>query len=150
MPVLTTLDDPDDKRFTTVGDLPETDLRLLGVDGEAVAGGQGEIAWRGPTKHLGYLNDPDRTEAIFWGDGWYRSGDLGVIDSDGYLAVVGRAKDVIIRGGQNISPREIEDLVGTHPAVASVGVIGAPDPVYGERICACVVLRPGASLPDSG
>lgn len=86
------------------------------------------------------------TEAAFVGDGWYRSGDLGRLDDEGYLHIVGRAKDLIIRGGQNISPAEIESLLFTHSKVAEVSVIGVPDPVYGERTCACVVPRDGAEI----
>lgn len=153
VPVMTRVTDPPEKRYHTVGrPLPETDLRLVGervVDGdlEDVAPGEpGEVLWRSPTKTFGYFNDPERTEAAFWGDGWYRSGDLGSLDEDGYLRIVGRVKDLIIRGGQNISPRELEDLVAGHPAVSEVSVIGIPDPVYGERACACVVVRPGRDL----
>ena len=108
------------------------------------------MLWRNPTKTFGYLNDAERTDAMFWDDGFYRSGDLGVVDEDGYLRIVGRAKDVIIRGGQNLSPREIEEAIATEPNVSEVAVVGIPDPVYGERACACVVLRAGGSLSLDG
>ena len=108
------------------------------------------MLWRNPTKSFGYLNDPERTDAMYWDDGYYRSGDLGVVDEEGYLRIVGRAKDVIIRGGQNISPREVEEHIAAEPSVAEVALVGIPDPVYGERACACVVLRPGASLDLDG
>jgi acyl-CoA synthetase (AMP-forming)/AMP-acid ligase II len=87
---------------------------------------------------------------MFWGDGYYRSGDIGVVDPDGYLRIVGRSKEVIIRGGQNISPREVEELIVQHPDVLEVAVIGVPDAVYGERLAACIVPRPGSrvGVPD--
>ena len=109
-------------------------------------GQSGEILWRSPSKDLGYVNEPDMTDAAFIDDGWYRSGDLGQLDDEGYLHIVGRAKDLIIRGGQNISPAEIESLLFKHPKIAEVSVIGVPDPVYGERTCACVVPRPGVDV----
>lgn len=148
VPAMTRLDDPKEKRHTTVGRiLPHAEVRIVDPDGEEVPRGErGEIWWRGPIKHLGYLNEPEMTDAAFHGDGWYRSGDLGVVDEDGYLSVVGRVKDLIIRGGQNISPTEIEAAVAKHDAVADVAVVGLPDPVYGERVCACVELRPGRTL----
>jgi len=106
-------------------------------------GESGEVCWRGPTKSFGYLNEPEMTEAAFDVDGYYHSGDLGSYDAEGYLHITGRSKDLIIRGGQNISPQEIENLLAEHPAVSEVSVIGLPDPVYGERVCACLVARPG-------
>jgi acyl-CoA synthetase (AMP-forming)/AMP-acid ligase II len=145
VPVMTRTTDAVDKRRTTVGrPLPLTDLRLLDSELKDVADGEaGEAVWRNPTKSHGYLNDPARTEEMFWGDGYYRSGDIGVVDADGYLRIVGRSKDVIIRGGQNISPRELEELVAQHPDVLEVAVIGVPDAVYGERVAACIVPQPG-------
>jgi acyl-CoA synthetase (AMP-forming)/AMP-acid ligase II len=145
VPVMTRTADPVEKRRTTVGRrLPLTDLRMLDAGLRNVPPGEpGEAFWRNPTKSYGYLNDPERTDEAFWGDGYYRSGDIGVVDPDGYLRIVGRAKDVIIRGGQNISPREVEELIGQHPDVLEVAVIGVPDAVYGERVAACIVPRPG-------
>ena len=115
---------------------------------DVAPGAVGEIVWRGPTKSFGYLNEPERTAAAFSEDGWYRSGDLGTLDDENYLSVVGRVKDLVIRGGQNISPRELEDLIIALPEVADVAVIGIPDELFGERVCACLVLRPGAELSD--
>ena len=148
VPVMTRLTDPPDKRFFTVGQvLPHTGLRLIGEDLKDVpAGERGEIVWRNPTKSYGYVNEAQRSDAAFWKEGWYRSGDLGEFDEDGYLRIVGRAKDLIIRGGQNISPREIEEAIARHPSVLEVAVVGYPDAVYGERVCACVVPQQGAPL----
>jgi acyl-CoA synthetase (AMP-forming)/AMP-acid ligase II len=141
-------DDPVDKRYETVGKaFAHNEVRLVDAALEDVApGAAGEVLWRSATKSYGYLNEPDRTDEAWVGDGWYRSGDLGTLDEDGYLRLVGRVKDLIIRGGQNVSPRELEDLVAALPGVREVSVIGVPDPILGERICACVVLDPGATL----
>jgi acyl-coenzyme A synthetase/AMP-(fatty) acid ligase len=137
--------DPVDKRRRTVGrPIPGAELVLRDPVGQPVpAGTSGEATWRTPTKSFGYLNDDERTEAMFHDDGWYFSGDLGSVDSDGYLAITGRSKDLIIRGGQNISPLEIEQIVARHEAVSEVAVVGVPDPVFGERVCVCAVLLPG-------
>jgi non-ribosomal peptide synthetase component E (peptide arylation enzyme) len=152
VPVMTRLSDPPEKRHTTAGRLvPHTVLRLVDADGNDVeADSAGEVLWRNPIKSLGYLNDPERTASAFTEDGLYRSGDLGRIDAEGYLRIVGRVKDVIIRGGQNISPRELEDLLTTMPSVSEVAVIGVPDATYGEVVCACVISPPHrtAKLPD--
>ena len=139
--------DPVGKRRTTVGrPIPGGEVVLRDPLGDPVpAGTPGEVTWRTPTKSFGYLNDDERTAAMFRGDGWFYSGDLGSLDEDGYLSITGRSKDLIIRGGQNISPLEIEQIVARHQAVSEVAVVGIPDPVFGERTCACVVLRPGAA-----
>ena len=148
VPTMTAITDPPEKRHLTVGRIDaDSEVRLVDALGQDVAEGQsGEIMWRGPTKSFGYFNEPAHTEAAFVDDGWYMSGDLARIDEDGYLMIVGRAKDLIIRGGQNISPQELELHLYKHPAIAEVSVIGVPDPVYGERTCACVVLKPGERL----
>jgi len=110
------------------------------------AGQAGEIRVRGPNTCVGFAHDPERTAAAFGPGGWMRSGDLGVLDEWGYLSIVGRKKEIIIRGGINIAPREIEDLIAVFPEVQRVAVIGLPDPRLGERMCACVVLHEGALL----
>ena len=145
VPTMTSLRDSPEKRWTSVGlDLPGNERRLVDALGRDVAPGEsGEVCWRGPTKSFGYLNEPEMTEAAFDEKGFYHSGDLGTYDDDGYLHITGRSKDLIIRGGQNISPVEIENLLAEHPAVSEVSVIGLPDPVYGERVCVCLVARPG-------
>jgi non-ribosomal peptide synthetase component E (peptide arylation enzyme) len=109
-------------------------------------GEPGEIWVRGPDVCVGFYNDPERTAAAFTVDGWLRSGDLGTLDSDGYVSVVGRKKEIIIRGGLNITPREVEELLLAFPEVERAAVVGLPDDRLGERCCACVVLRPECTL----
>ncbi|GAA3455479.1 long-chain-fatty-acid--CoA ligase [Dactylosporangium matsuzakiense] len=111
------------------------------------AGALGEIVIRGHNVFAGYLNRPDDTaQAIV--DGWFRSGDLGTKDADGFITIVDRKKDLVIRGGFNVYPREVEEAVARHPAVMQVAVIGVPDPVHGEEICAVVVRDPGVPLSE--
>ncbi|MCX4755372.1 long-chain-fatty-acid--CoA ligase [Kitasatospora purpeofusca] len=106
------------------------------------AGETGEIVVRGHNVMAGYLNRPEATaEAVV--DGWFRSGDLGVKDSEGYLSVVDRKKDVVLRGGYNVYPREVEDVLARHPAIAQAAVVGLPHPVHGEEVCAVVRAHPG-------
>jgi fatty-acyl-CoA synthase len=97
---------------------------------------------------LGYWDDPEATRAAIDEARWMHTGDLAVMDDEGYVKIVGRAKDMVIRGGENIYPREIEELLYTHPAIADVQVIGVPDDRYGEELCAWVVLRDGAELEE--
>jgi non-ribosomal peptide synthetase component E (peptide arylation enzyme) len=141
----TDIDDPQDKRLTSVGRaLPGRDIKLLDALQRPVPRDEpGEIYWRTADKSYGYLNDAEGTATVFGPDGFYKSGDLGLFDVDGYLRIIGRAKDMIIRGGRNISPRLIEDLLITHPAVVEVAVAAMPDSVLGERACAFVVAKPG-------
>jgi len=142
------LDDPAELRVTTVGRAQdECEIRLIDEMGAPVPSGQsGEIQWRSADKSYGYLNDAEATAMAFTQDRFYRTGDLGSIDENGYLRIVGRVKDMIIRGGRNISPRLIEDMVVRHPQVAEVAVAAFPDKVLGERACAFVVLRAGATM----
>jgi acyl-CoA synthetase (AMP-forming)/AMP-acid ligase II len=95
---------------------------------------------------VGYYNNPTANAASFTGDGWFRTGDIGVFDDRGYLKIVGRKKEMIIRGGANIYPREIEEVLFKHPKILDVAVIGVPDPRLGERACACIVPRPGEQI----
>ncbi|MBI5088636.1 MAG: AMP-binding protein, partial [Actinobacteria bacterium] len=113
---------------------------------ECDVGQPGEVVVRGPNTCVGFFADPDRTIATFDEEGWCRSGDLGVLDRDGYLSIVGRKKDMIIRGGLNIAPREIEDALVAFPEVWQAAIVGIPDDRLGERACACLVLRPGGSI----
>jgi long-chain acyl-CoA synthetase len=108
----------------------------------------GEIVIRGHNIFAGYLNKPDATAAAIV-DGWFRSGDLGTKDAEGYVTIVDRKKDMVIRGGYNVYPREVEEVLGRHPAVAQVAVIGLPDPEYGEEVCAVVIKEPGHEISDT-
>jgi len=142
-----TIADPLDRRAGTDGRLlPGNQVRLVDAAGRDVPeGGEGEILTRGPELFTGYT-DPALNAAAFLPGGWFRTGDIGRIDSGGYLTVTDRLKDIIIRGGENISSKEVEDLLITHPAVADVAVIPVPDPALGERVCAVVVARPGCTF----
>jgi acyl-CoA synthetase (AMP-forming)/AMP-acid ligase II len=139
--------DPLVKRATTDGRVnPGNEVRIVDDEGsELPPGVNGEIVSRGPEQFLGYLASQLDADAYLPG-GWLRSGDLGHLDDDGYLTVTGRKKDIIVRGGEKISAKEVEDVLLRHPAVAEAALVGAPDQRYGERACAFVVLRPGASL----
>ncbi len=140
--------DPLEKRLGSVGRAQEEcEIRLIDESGRPVETGQtGEIQWRSADKSYGYLNDPEATAMTFNRERFYRTGDLGAMDAEGYLRIVGRVKDMIIRGGRNISPRLIEEMVMRHPGVAEVAVAAFPDKVLGERACAFVVLRPGTQM----
>ena len=144
-PILTysSLDDPDEKLAATEGrPLPGVRLRAVGLDGTTAApGNEGELQARGPQVMQGYV-DGSLDEDAF-ADGWFRTGDLGVIDAEGYVRITGRLKDVIIRNGENVSAKEIEDLLFTHPAVGDVAVVGLPDDRTGERVCAIVSTAAG-------
>jgi acyl-CoA synthetase (AMP-forming)/AMP-acid ligase II len=133
--------DPTGLRAATAGvPLPGLELRILGPSGEARAPGEeGELAMRGPGVFLGYLGDEELYRTSLTADGFFRTGDLARLDDDGYLRLTGRLKDLIVRGGVNISPLPLEDALSAHPGVRRVAVVGAPDERLGERICAVVV-----------
>jgi acyl-CoA synthetase len=137
-------DDPADRRHRTDGRaLPGVELRLVDEDGADVpAGTPGEILSRGPDLCLGYT-DPALTAAAFDDDGWYRSGDIGVLDEDGYLTITDRVKDIIIRGGENVSAAEVEQALQTLPGLAEIAVVAARDDRLGEHACAIVRMLPG-------
>jgi cyclohexanecarboxylate-CoA ligase len=140
-------DSPIEKRRETDGvALDHVEMTLRADAGEQCAPGEpGELFTRGPNTCVGFFDDPERTAQTF-DDGWVRSGDLLVEDADGYLTVVGRKKEIIIRGGLNIAPREIEDLLVQFEEVAAAAVVGLPDARLGERSCACVVLAGASQL----
>jgi acyl-CoA synthetase len=139
----TTPDDPPEKRLQTAGKvIPEMHVRLLDVQPD----GRGVPAGKGPVLCLGYWDDDAANKELWTSDGWMRMGDLATIDGDGYLTVAGRTSDFIIRGGKNISAAQVEDEVSTHPAVALAAAVAMPDPVFGERVCVFVEVRPGTSL----
>jgi acyl-CoA synthetase (AMP-forming)/AMP-acid ligase II len=126
--------------------VPGVEIRIVDLDEhEAPTGSDGEIRYRGPGRLVEYWNRPDLTAGATDSEGWWRTGDLGRLDEDGYLRVTGRLKDIIIRGGFNISAREVEEALLEHPAIANVALVGLPDPVVGERACAVIVLRDGAT-----
>jgi fatty-acyl-CoA synthase len=138
------VDDPVELRVSTVGRvLPHLECKIVDpANGAIVPRGQvGELCTRGYAVMLGYWNDGGATAAAIDAARWMHSGDLAVMNVDGYVAITGRIKDLIIRGGENISPREIEEFLYTHPKVSEVQVIGVPDPKYGEEVCAWIRLR---------
>ena len=142
-----TLDDPPDKSAFTDG-RPQRDVevRLVDDDGDDVApGAEGEVLSRGPDQFLGYM-DPAMDAEAFDTAGWFRTGDIGRLDDDGYLVITDRKKDIIIRGGENISAREVEETLATHPKVQESAVTAVADPTYGERVCAFVITRDGQPL----
>jgi acyl-CoA synthetase (AMP-forming)/AMP-acid ligase II len=145
--VMAATTDPDRKLADTEGrPTPGVELVVVGLDGRrAGPGEEGEIRLKGPQVIRGYL-DPSLDADAFDEQGYFRSGDLGVVDAEGYVTITGRLKDVIIRHGENISAKEVEDLLYTHPAVADVAVIGLPHPKTGERACAVVALKDGQTL----
>ncbi len=137
---LTLMDDPLNKRVSTVGRAcPHMEIKIVDEKGNSVpVGEKGEICCRGYAVMSGYWDDEQRTGETIDGEGWLHSGDIGVMDADGYTQVAGRIKDMIIRGGENIYPREIEEFLYTHPKLQEVQVFGVPDPKYGEQVCAWV------------
>jgi acyl-coenzyme A synthetase/AMP-(fatty) acid ligase len=138
------------KRIETDGvPFDDVQLQVRRDDGE-LTDGPGEIFVRSPSACVGFFKDPERTAATFGPGGWVATGDLGVLDADGYLTIVGRKKEIIIRGGLNVAPREVEEVISGLPEVKEVAVIGLPDSRLGEIGCACVVLAPGASLTFDG
>jgi fatty-acyl-CoA synthase len=147
---MTLADDPLEKRVNTVGRAgPHLEVKIVDEAGQTTPiGTAGDICTRGYAVMQGYWEDPERTAETVDEDGWLHSGDLGVMDQDGYVAVVGRLKDMIIRGGENIYPREIEEFLFTHPDIQDAKVIGVPDEKYGEEVCAWIQLRQGAELDE--
>lgn len=141
------IDDPRETRLRSSGrPMPGTELHVVDADGLPLPRGAiGEICARGPHCNGGYIGDPDATTAA-WPDGFFRTGDLGRLAEGGYVVLEGRSKDIIIRGGQNISATEVESILCGHPAIADVAVVRTPDKDMGERACAFVVLRPGQRL----
>ena len=146
-------DDPIEKRVGTVGTVhPHVEVQVVDpVTGRTLTRGEpGELCTRGYCVMLGYWDDETATRDAIDAARWMHTGDLAVMDDDGYVNIVGRIKDMVIRGGENIYPREIEEFLYTHPAIADVQVIGVPDERYGEEVCAWVVLRAGEELDENG
>ena len=144
-------DDPNPDWASTVGKpLPHIEVRICDPSTGEIApfGTVGEICTRSACVMQGYFDNPDATAEAIDGEGWLHTGDLGSMNTDGYLRIQGRLKEMIIRGGENIFPREIEDVLYGHPAVASVAVFGLPDPLWGEIVAACVQLRAGNTASE--
>lgn len=144
----TTTDDPIELRVTTVGKpLPHTEVKIADATGEIVPlGTPGELCARGYMVMRGYYRNPEATSAAISGDGWLHTGDLATMDANGYVKITGRAKDVIIRGGENIYPREVEEFLFTCPGISEVQVVGVPDRKYGEQVVAWVKLEQNARM----
>ena len=146
------LDDTLEHRCETVGQvMPHTEIKIIDPGtGRTVGRGEpGEFCARGYPVMRGYWNDPERTAEAIDPSGWMHSGDLATLDEQGYVRIVGRIKDMVIRGGENVYPREIEEFLYTHPEVADVQVVGVPDERYGEELMAWVIRRSGASLTEA-
>ncbi len=144
----TRLDDDPEAVTGTVGTVSSgLGLRLIDETGRDVTPGvEGEIAAQGPSVHLGYHKNPTANAELFTADGWFRTGDLGQFDPAGNLKIVGRLKEMINRGGKKFFPREIEEILYTHPKILHAAIVGVPDPRLGERNCLCVIPRPGQTL----
>jgi acyl-CoA synthetase (AMP-forming)/AMP-acid ligase II len=145
----TSPDDEPEDRWTTLGrPLPHTEVKIVDLATGETAGANvvGEICTRGYHVMTGYFDNPDATTAAIDADGWLYTGDLASVDNRGYYRIGGRLKDMIIRGGENISPREIEHVLFDHPSVTDVAVVGIPDPVWGEQVAAFIRSAPGHTL----
>jgi len=147
----TTADDDMERRVSTVGRVhPHVEVKIINPDNGLVLprGEPGEMCTRGYSVMLGYWNEPERTAEAIDAGRWMHTGDLAVIDAAGYLNIVGRIKDMVIRGGENVYPREVEEFLYTHPEIEDVQIVGVPDEKYGEELCAWVRLRPGSGLAE--
>ena len=144
------MDDPLERRVSTVGRVqPHCEVKIVGTAGETVARGvPGELCVRGYSVMRGYWDDEARTAEAIDADGWMHSGDLATVDDEGYCNIVGRIKDMVIRGGENIYPREIEEFLYRHPKIKDIQVVGLPDAKYGEELCAWIVVREGETLTE--
>ena len=146
----TSVDDELERKVGTVGrTIPHVESKIVDTDGHIVAPGEtGEILTRGYNVMLGYWDDEEKTSEAIDAAGWMHTGDLGTMDEYGYGNVVGRIKDMVIRGGENVYPREIEEYLYRHEAIQDVQVIGVPDERFGEELCAWIVLHDGKSANE--
>jgi fatty-acyl-CoA synthase len=146
----TSHDDPIERRVATVGRVhPHVEVKIVDEAGRIVpAGSPGELCTRGYSVMLGYWGDAERTAEAVDGAGWMHTGDLATLDQDGYCNIVGRLKDMVIRGGENIYPREVEEFLFRHSKVETVQVVGVPDSKYGEELCAWIKLKAGEQATD--
>ena len=144
--------DPLDKRVATVGRIqPRLECKIIDADGRVVGiGERGELCTRGYSVMLGYWDEQTKTDGAIDAARWMHTGDLATMDADGYVQIVGRIKDMLIRGGENVYPREIEEYLFRHPAVQDVQVFGVPDARYGEEICAWIMIKAGQTLDEGG
>jgi fatty-acyl-CoA synthase len=144
------VDDPLERRVSTVGRVhPHVEVKVVDAEGETVpAGERGELCTRGYSVMKGYWDDEEKTREAIDAEGWMHTGDLATIDADGYCNIVGRVKDMVIRGGENIYPREVEEFLYRHPKVSEVQVFGVPDEKYGEELCAWIVVAHGDQLSE--
>jgi acyl-CoA synthetase (AMP-forming)/AMP-acid ligase II len=143
--------EPSQRKLGAVGRASGCEAQVIDAALRPVSDGQtGEIAIRGPNVMLGYYKNPEATQAAFTPDGWLRTGDLGHRDGDGFFFVTGRIKELIIKGGENIAPREIDEALLKHPAVLDAAAVGIPDRHYGQEIMACIVLRPEQTADEAG
>jgi fatty-acyl-CoA synthase len=137
--------DPIERRVSTVGKVqPHLEVKIVDSDGKTTPVGEaGQLCTRGYSVMIGYWDDEEKTKEAVDKDGWMHTGDLATIDADGYGNIVGRIKDMVIRGGENVYPREVEEFLFRHPKIADVAVVGVPDAKYGEELCAWIKLKPG-------
>ncbi|HUA10315.1 MAG TPA: AMP-binding protein [Candidatus Acidoferrales bacterium] len=140
------VDDPVEKRVATVGRVhPHVEVKIVDEHGRIVPRGvPGELCTRGYLVMLGYWNDPENTAAAIDAARYMHTGDIAIMDDEGYVTISGRVKDMVIRGGENIYPREVEEFLFTHPAIRDVSVVGVPDEMFGEQLCAWIILHDGA------
>ena len=144
------VDDPVDKRVATVGRAhPHVEVKIIDEQGRTVPVGQsGELCTRGYSVMRGYWNDEARTAEALDNEGWMHTGDLATLDAEGYGNIIGRVKDMVIRGGENVYPREVEEYLHRHPQIQEVQVFGVPDDRYGEELCAWIVLKAGQEASE--
>jgi fatty-acyl-CoA synthase len=141
-------DDPLDRRVSTVGRIhPHVEVKVVDLEGHVVPRGErGELCTRGYSVMLGYWDEPEKTADVLDANGWMHTGDIAIIDQEGYCNIVGRIKDMVIRGGENLYPREIEEFLYRHPKIQDVQIFGVADDRYGEELCAWIRLRSGETL----
>jgi len=141
----TAIEDPREMRVSSIGRVhPHLEVKIVDAEGRIVPRGEkGELLTRGYSVMQGYWGDPEKTAEAIDTARWMHTGDLAVIDANGFCSIVGRSKDMVIRGGENIYPREVEEFLYRHPSVLDVQCVGVPDAKYGEELCACIILRPG-------
>jgi acyl-CoA synthetase (AMP-forming)/AMP-acid ligase II len=141
--------DPKKRKYGSPGVAVGNEAKIVGKDGNEVPQGtQGEIMIRGENVMKEYYKAPDKTAEALEPDGWFHTGDLGYMDEDGFVFVTGRIKELIIKAGENIAPREIDEVMYKHPAVLDAAAVGIPDEEYGEDILCCCVLKPGCSCTE--